>query len=112
MVIGMSRKALRVNALDWTAAFPAVFVFLWATGFIGAKLGLPYAAPATFLSLRFALVLAVLLPICWLSRAAWPSPLQAFHMGIAGVLLQGGYLGGVFAAIYHGMPAGVSAVIT
>jgi drug/metabolite transporter (DMT)-like permease len=33
-------------------------------------------------------------------------------MAIAGVLLQAGYLGGVFAAIHHGMAAGVSAVIT
>jgi drug/metabolite transporter (DMT)-like permease len=33
-------------------------------------------------------------------------------MVVAGVLLQAGYLGGVFAAIHHGMPAGVSALIT
>jgi drug/metabolite transporter (DMT)-like permease len=33
-------------------------------------------------------------------------------MFVAGVLLQAGYLGGVFAAIHHGMPAGVSALIT
>ena len=33
-------------------------------------------------------------------------------MAIAGILLQAGYLGGVFAAIHHGMAAGVSAVIT
>jgi drug/metabolite transporter (DMT)-like permease len=112
MVIGMSRKALRVRHLKWVPAFPAVFVFLWATGFVGAKLGLPYAEPATFLSLRFALVLAILLPICWLSRAPWPTSREAVHMGVAGVLLQAGYLGGVFAAIHHGMPAGVSAVIT
>jgi drug/metabolite transporter (DMT)-like permease len=33
-------------------------------------------------------------------------------MVVAGLLLQGGYLGGVFAAIHHGMPAGMSALIT
>jgi drug/metabolite transporter (DMT)-like permease len=33
-------------------------------------------------------------------------------MLVAGVLLQAGYLGGVFAAIHHGMPAGISALIT
>ena len=33
-------------------AAPAVFVVLWATGFIGAKFGLPYAEPLTFLTLR------------------------------------------------------------
>src|SRR3954466_5033696 len=104
MVIGMSRKPLRLKQLDWTPVFPAVFVFLWATGFIGAKLGLPYAEPATFLTLRFGLVLAFLLPLCWLSQAPWPSARQAVHMGVAGVLLQAGYLGGVFAAIHQGMP--------
>ena len=98
--------------MDWTAAFPAVFVFLWATGFIGAKLGLPYAEPATFLALRFAIVLAILIPLCWFSKAPWPAPTGAFHMVVAGVLLQAGYLGGVFASIHHGMPAGVSAVVT
>jgi drug/metabolite transporter (DMT)-like permease len=58
------------------------------------------------------LVVAVLLPICWLFRAPWPSHQGAIHMAIAGILLQAGYLGGVFAAIHHGMAAGVSAVIT
>jgi drug/metabolite transporter (DMT)-like permease len=33
-------------------AAPAVFVLLWASGFIGAKLGLPYAEPMTFLTVR------------------------------------------------------------
>ena len=92
--------------------FPALFVVLWSTGFIGAKLGLPYAEPASFLTLRFLLVLALLLPICWLFRARWPAPRDALHMGVAGVLLQAGYLGGVFASLHLGMPAGVSALIT
>jgi drug/metabolite transporter (DMT)-like permease len=94
------------------AAYPALFVVLWSTGFIGAKLGLPYAEPATFLVLRFAFVLALLLPICVVFRARWPGPSGFGHMFVAGVLLQAGYLGGVFAAIHHGMPAGVSALIT
>ena len=92
--------------------FPGLFVVLWSTGFIGAKLGLPYAEPATFLSLRFAFVLAVLLPICWLSGARWPAPRDSLQMAVAGVLLQAGYLGGVFAALHLGMPAGVSALVT
>ena len=99
-------------ALVPVAAYPAIFVLLWSTGFIGAKLGLPYAEPATFLVLRFGLVLVLLLPICLLFRAPWPSPRGWGHMLIAGVLLQAGYLGGVFAAIHQGMPAGVSALIT
>jgi drug/metabolite transporter (DMT)-like permease len=95
-----------------TWLFPGLFVVLWSTGFIGAKLGLPYAEPFTFLSLRFLFVLAILLPICWFLRAPWPNRQGAGHMAIAGVLMQGGYLGGVFASMHQGMPAGVSALIT
>lgn len=98
---------MRVSGL-----FPGLFVLLWSTGFIGSKLGLPYAEPATFLVLRLLLVLAILLPLCWLSGARWPAPAGVAHMAVAGVLLQAGYLGGVFAAIYQGMPAGVAALIT
>jgi drug/metabolite transporter (DMT)-like permease len=91
---------------------PGLFVLLWSTGFIGAKLGLPYAEPATFLLLRFLVVLAILLPLCWLSGAHWPAPQGIFHMVVAGALLQDGYLGGVFAAMHLGMPAGMSALVT
>jgi drug/metabolite transporter (DMT)-like permease len=66
----------------------------------------------TFLELRFAFVTALLLLVCWLSRAPWPAPRQAGRMAVSGVFLQAGYLGGVFASIHEGMPAGVSALIT
>ncbi len=93
--------------------FPGLFVALWSTGFIGAKLGLPFAEPATFLEIRFAAVLAVLLPLCWLMRAPWPkSQAEFWHMAFAGALIQGGYLGGVFLSLSRGMPAGVSSLIT
>jgi drug/metabolite transporter (DMT)-like permease len=95
-----------------TWGFPALFVLLWSTGFIGAKLGLPYADPIIFLELRFLLVLAVLLPLCWAFKAPWPSRRRALQMAVSGGLLQAGYLGGVFASLHQGMPAGVSALVT
>ena len=95
-----------------TWAFPGLFVLLWSTGFIGAKLGLPYADPIIFLELRFLFVLAILLPLCWVFKAPWPSPRRALQMAVSGGLLQAGYLGGVFASLHHGMPAGVSALVT
>ena len=95
-----------------SAVYPGVFVILWSTGFIGAKLGLPYAEPATFLELRFLFVSAILVPLCWLSRAPWPAARDLFHMELVGALMQAGYLGGVFASIAHGMPARVSALVT
>jgi drug/metabolite transporter (DMT)-like permease len=92
--------------------FPGLFVLLWSTGFIGAKLGLPYVEPFTFLELRFLCVLALLLPLCWLTGAPWPSRRRAVQMAVSGGLIQAGYLGGVFASLHHGMPAGVSALVT
>ncbi|MDE1943265.1 MAG: DMT family transporter [Betaproteobacteria bacterium] len=91
---------------------PAVFVVLWATGFIGAKFGLPYAEPMTFLAWRMGLATLVLLAFALLTRAPWPpTPLAAIHVTVAGLLVHGGYLGGVFEAIRHGMPSGLVSLI-
>jgi drug/metabolite transporter (DMT)-like permease len=91
---------------------PALFVLLWSTGFIGAKLGLPYAEPFTFLSLRMGIV-AVLLAIIGLAQhAPWPKDrMTVRQIIVAGLLVHGGYLGGVYAAIYHGLSAGLVALI-
>ncbi len=75
-----------------------------------AKFGLPYAPPLTFLLIRFIGVLLVLLPLALLARAPWPRG-KFRHIAIAGVLVQAGYLAGVWCAITLGMPAGVSALI-
>jgi drug/metabolite transporter (DMT)-like permease len=89
---------------------PFLFVLIWSTGFVVAKFGLPFAPPLTFLLLRFVGVLLVLLPLVLLLRAPWPVG-KIKHIAIAGVLVQVGYLGGVWCAIKLGMPAGLSALI-
>ena len=89
---------------------PWFFVLIWSTGFVIAKFGLPYAPPLTFLMLRFAGVLIVLVPLVMVMRAPWPIG-QFRHIAFAGVLMQAGYLGGVWCAIKLGMPAGISALI-
>jgi drug/metabolite transporter (DMT)-like permease len=94
----------------WISAMPFVFVIIWSTGFVVAKYGLPYAPPLTFLLLRFAGVLAVLLPLVLLMRAPWPAG-RVGHIAVAGMLVHAGYLGGVWCAINIGMPAGLSALI-
>lgn len=93
-------------------AMPAVFVLLWSTGFIGAKYGLPYAEPFTFLSLRFAGVIALLTAVAMATRAPWPgSRALVGHLAISGLLVHGLYLGGVFAAIAVGLPSGMAALV-
>jgi drug/metabolite transporter (DMT)-like permease len=93
-------------------AFPLLFVLLWSTGFIGARLGLPHSEPLTFLFVRYLLVVALLLVLAVLSKAPWPAqPRDWFHIGVAGLLIHGIYLGGVFIAISMGLPAGVAALV-
>lgn len=85
---------------------------LWATGFISARYGLPYAGPMTFLALRMGFATALLLLFAWLTGAPWPPCRRAaLHVIVAGLLVHGGYLGGVFAAISTGMPAGMVSLI-
>ena len=96
----------------WVRTVPVLFVFLWATGFIGAKFGLPYAEPMTFLAMRMGLAALLLLAFALLTRAPWPpNPMAALHVTVAGLLVHGGYLGGVFEAIRHGMPSGMVSLI-
>lgn len=90
----------------------ALFVLLWSTGFIGAKLGVPHADPLTFLALRFVLATALLLALTLATRAPWPrDPRQILHLCVAGVLLHAVYLGGVYVAMSLGVEAGLSALI-
>ncbi|NMG38250.1 EamA family transporter [Chelativorans sp. ZYF759] len=90
---------------------PALFVLLWATGFIGAGYAMPHAEPFAFLFVRFALSAVLLLLIIWWWQAKALTPRAAMHAAIAGTMIHGVYLGGVFWAINHGMPAGLSALI-
>ncbi|KPC55370.1 DMT family transporter [Amantichitinum ursilacus] len=90
---------------------PMLFVLLWSSGFIAAKLGLRYIAPFHFLALRFALVLLILLPLAPLLNVRWPRGRLLMHAGIAGLLTQTLYFVGVFTALGVGMSAGTMALI-
>ncbi len=95
------------------AIAPGLFVLLWSTGFIGAKFGLPYAPPLTFLATRYVLVIALMGLVALALRARWPqSRREVAHIAVAGLLVHAGYLGGVFLAISKGLPAGVTALVT
>jgi drug/metabolite transporter (DMT)-like permease len=86
-------------------------VLLWSTGFIGARYGLPYIEPLTFLAVRMAFVVLVMAAIAIIGRARVPNAREVQHALVAGSLVHGLYLGGVFTAISQGVPAGISALI-
>ena len=85
---------------------------LWSTGFFIGKLGLAYAPPFTILFLRFALAALLMAAAALPLRSVWPrSPRQAVHLAVVGILLQTVYLGGCYAAMAAGLPAGITALI-
>lgn len=93
------------------AEMPGVFVLIWSTGFVVARLGMPHAPALGFLAWRYALsILAFWLWVRW-ARAAWPARAQWPHLAVTGSLMHAGYLGGVWLAVKHGMGAGTSALI-
>ena len=96
----------------WLLWMPGVFVLIWSTGFVVARFGMPHAPPMTFLTWRFALSVVAFLLWIRLSGARWPQGRdQWLHLAVVGMLLHGGYLGGVWAAVKGGMSAGTAALI-
>jgi len=96
----------------WVRVAPAVFVVVWSTGFIGARYGLPYAAPLTLLALRMALAAVVLAALFAILRAPKLTVRQQFsRSAVIGILLHAVYLGGAFVAIDLGLPLSVTALI-
>lgn len=94
------------------ALLAGLFVFFWASGFIAAKYGLPYAEPFTLMACRFVVGSAIMMPACILLRAAWPQTLtQAAHILIAGFGITTVYLIGVYCALSYGVSTGVTALI-
>lgn len=96
----------------WLPVAPVVFLLLWSGGFSFAKLGILYAEPMTFLVLRYAVVLALLLPMLLALRVAMPArPRDWLHIAFVGVLIQAVYFGGSYIAFDLGISAGTSALI-
>jgi len=92
-------------------AAPVAFVLLWSTGFIGTKYVLAGAEPMTYLAVRMVLVVALMGVVIAVSRPRWPDRQGQLHSIVAGLLVHGFYLGGTAIAIFHSVPAGLSALI-
>jgi len=93
-------------------AMPWVFVLIWATGFVVARLAMPHAPPFKFLAVRFALSVVCYAVWIVLARAAWPMRREQWlHLAVTGALMQAGYLGGVWSAVKAGIGAGTVALL-
>jgi drug/metabolite transporter (DMT)-like permease len=114
------RTRVRVRGTPFMSTFsdlavrlaPALFVFLWSTGWIAARAIAPHADPLTFLALRYTLAGTAMGALCVAFRATWPTTTAARgHAIVSGILLHAGYLGPVWYAVAQGVPAGVSGVL-
>lgn len=88
------------------------FVITWGSGYIATKIGLQYAPPFTFLTLRFAFGLLLVVPIALIVRPQWPRERREWlHVAVAGLLMHAVNLGGSHYAQYLGMSAGITALV-
>ena len=103
---GLSRTPAFEGALAW------YFVLAWGSGYLATKAGLADAPPFTFLALRYAFGLLVLVPaLLWL-RPRWPATGAEWgHVIVAGLLMHAVNLGGSHYAQFLGMSAGVTALV-
>lgn len=93
-------------------AIPLVFTFLWSTGWIVAGYSARYADALTFLAVRFASAALLVSLLALAMGAPWPRSWRALRdAAISGILLHGIYLGCLWWAVRHGLPAGISGLI-
>lgn len=93
-------------------AAPIVFVFLWSTGYVGARFGLPYADPLTFTAVRFAIVIVLLALLVAVRGHGLPrKPLMVLHLAVSGILIHACFVGGVYYAIDAGVDISIAALI-
>lgn len=92
---------------------PLVFLFFWSGGFAAGKIGVTYAGPMTFLAVRYALVLLILLPLLIVMRPPLPrAPSAWVHLAVVGFLIQGLYFALGYIALSTNISSGAVALIT
>ena len=93
-------------------AAPGLFVFLWSTGFIGVKYGIPYAPPFYFITIRMAVAAFLLfIAVAFLRKSQPITKAIILPSTLIGLTLHGAYLGGCFFAVSRGLPASITALI-
>jgi drug/metabolite transporter (DMT)-like permease len=91
---------------------PAIFLLFWSGGFAAGKIGVQYAGPFAFLSLRYALVLLILLPLFVVTRPPLPrNGAEWVHLALVGFLIQGVYFALGYVALSMNVSSGAVALI-
>ena len=100
-----------MNKKTMTSLIPLLFVWLWSTGFVGARFGVPHMDPYFMLAVRFTITIPCFILMILILRRRWLQLNQIGTQLLVGGLLHGLYLGGVFYAVRLGTPAGIAAII-
>ena len=105
------RDPARPLAQPALVALATYFVTIWGAGFVASRIALQYAAPFSYIGVRYAIAFAVAM-LAFGLRAAWPAtPALWAHVVVAGLLSHAGYLGGSHYAQAWGVSAGVTALV-
>ena len=108
----MSRTNAKRTSSIGTSAAPVVFVLIWASGFVMARFVAPHAEPLAFVAIRIVLTVLALAAIGMARGMPWPSAARVWRDAlVAGVLMQGIYVAGVFWSVHRGLPAGIAALV-
>lgn len=100
------------NQPTWLAFAPGIFVVMWSTGYVAAKFGLGYIEPLTFLTFRFACVVAIMAVLFIIIRPPLPkSRAEWMHLTIVGFMLQAMYFGMCYMSFTAGLSVGTLALI-
>src|SRR5258708_13385127 len=88
------------------------FVAVWGSGYIATRIGLQYAPPFTFLTLRFCFGLLCLLPVILIWKPRWPQPRAEWvHLPPAALLIHAAQLGATHDARYLPPPPAVAPLV-
>jgi drug/metabolite transporter (DMT)-like permease len=90
----------------------ALFVPLWSSGFIVGKIATGHMPVPTVLLWRLLIGLAVMTAVVAVVRPPRPRGRAWLHLAVTALLLQVGQFSFVYTGLSHGVPAGLTSLIT
>jgi len=109
--VSAEERAAPPLARTTVVALSTYFVVVWGSGFVASRYALQYAAPFSYIGVRYAIALVVAI-LAFGLRARWPTTrAQWGHVAVAGLLSHAAYLGGSHYAQRWGLSAGITALV-